>query len=274
MITIISGIPGAGKTALMTRFALMHIKGAQAHRDLKASYTLIDRLNAGGFAYTKPSGHLVFADYTILAGAQNRIRSWECNGFNLGLYDTADDGNPTMFLPPASWVYLDEAQKYFNSRESKKLSDYVSRFYELHRHYRLNVYMTVQRPMLIDKNIRELVAELLYIEKLEHKKVDGRIVSSTWTCRLFTNAEAGIAYVDSGKKDAGASSIVKYSFAGNIFRHYESYAFFPAFIRGNEDRTDFDMRGAVPSGFSREEIEDFNEQHNYTVPQSYYKKSK
>ena len=137
-ITIICGKPRVGKTALMTTIALSHLKGRQAHRDLVKCRKLLAPLNAGGFNFVPPDDHLVFADYTITAGAHGRITSYECAGFSLGLFN---DDHPTMYLPPASYVFLDEAQKYFNSRE-KGLADFVSRYYELHGHYRLEVYCT------------------------------------------------------------------------------------------------------------------------------------
>lgn len=257
----------------MTSFALVHMKGVQAHRDVKDCARLVSKLNRGGFSFTVPKDHLVFADYTITAGARGRIRNYECDGFHLGLFNEAEDGNPTMFLPPGSYVYLDEAQKYFNSRESKSLSDYVSRYYELHRHWRLHFMLAMQRPMLIDKNIRELVEETLYVEELTHRKEDGRIVGSTWQCKRFNDTAAAIAYIDGGKLDAAGAESVTYTFEGNIFRHYDSYAFMPAFLKGNEDNN-FNLRPAVRGGYTREEVADFNDQHVYEVPETYYKKKK
>ena len=267
MITIICGVPRAGKTALMTSFALEHMKGRQAHRDLIKCRKLLAPLNAGGFAYTPPPDHLVFADYTIQAGAGGRIRNYECNGFNLGLYN---DKHPTMFLPPNAKVYLDEAQKYFNSRD-RGLADFVSRYYELHGHYRLDVTCTVQRPMLIDKNIRELAAQVLYVAVLEHDQSGHRIHASQWTCYEWDNVAAAVAFIDGGQSKDLRGDKVRFEYTGNIFRHYDSYAFFPAFLKGNEDSA-FNLRHAVPTGYTRDEVMDFNDEHDYIVPETYYKK--
>ncbi len=267
MITIICGVPRAGKTALMTSFALEHMKGRQAHRDLIKCRKLLTPLNAGGFAYAPPPDHLVFADYTVSAGAGGKIKSYECDGFNLGLYN---DNHPTMFLPPASFIYLDEAQKYFNSRE-KGLADFVSRFYELHGHYRLNLCVTVQRPKLIDLNIRELAAEVLYVAKLEHDQSGQRISASEWTCFQWDNVAAAISFIEGGQSSSLRGDTIRFEYNGNIFKHYDSYAFFPAFLKGNEDNS-FNLRHAVPTGYTRDEVADFNDQHDYTVPDTYYKK--
>ena len=270
MITEICGIPRAGKTALMTSLAMQHMTGIQAHRDLKQCRKLLAPLLAGGFGYAPPDDHLVFADYTIQTH-RGRVTNYECDGFYLGL---AQDTHPTMFLPPASHVYLDEAQKYYNSREgASKLADFVSRFYELHGHYRLNITLTVQRPMLIDKNIRELAGEVLYVRKLEHEKQGGRIVRSVWDCYRFDSSAAAVAYIDSGFDRQAAGERVQFEYVGNIFRHYDSYAFFPAFLRDRYDSA-FDLRHAVVCSYTRAGIMDFNDQHDYSVPETYFKGGK
>ena len=270
MIRIISGEPGAGKTALMTCHAEPHLKGTQAHRDVVLCNKLLAPLNAGGFSYTAPSDHVTFADYTVMTGPNGCITNYECNGFNLGLFN---DSHPTMFLPPASHIFLDEAQKYFNSREKAQLADFVSRFYELHRHYRLNITISVQRPKLIDLNIRELAAEVIYVEELEHEKSGRRVTCSQWTCYEWDNVAAAIAYIEGGKNKALAGDKVRFEYSGNIFKHYDSYAFFPAFLKGYEDEK-FNLRHAIPTGYTRAEVEDFNDQHDYTVPETYYKKKR
>lgn len=267
MITIICGEPRAGKTALMTSFALEHIKGRQAHRDLVKCNKLLAPLNKGGFNFAAPKDHLVFADYTITA-LGGSIKNYECNGFYLGL---ANDNHPTMFLPPCSYIYLDEAQKYFNSRDSKNLADFVSRYYELHGHYRLNVYCTVQRPKLIDLNVRELAAEVIYVHELKHKLNGRRVLSSEWSCYVWDNVAAAVSWIESGRDAANAGQKVKYTFSGNIFKHYDSFAFFPIFLKGNEDEP-FNLRHAVKTGANRDEIADFNDEHDYTVPETYWKK--
>lgn len=268
MITIICGIPRAGKTALMTSFALEHMRGRQAHRDLVKCRKLLAPLNAGGFCYEPPEDHLVFADYTITAGANGNVRNYECNGFNLGLYN---DKHPTMFLPPNAKVYLDEAQKYFNSRESKGLADFVSRYYELHGHYRLDVTCTVQRPKLIDLNIRELAAQVIYVAKLEHEQAGHRVLRSEWTAYTWDNVVAAISFIEGGMQKSLRGDTVCFVYDGNIFKHYDSFAFFPVFLKGNEDAK-FNLRHAVPTGYTRDEVADFNDEHDYNVPETYYKK--
>lgn len=269
MIRIICGEPRVGKTALMTSFALKHMIGVQAHRDIRECIKVLMPFNAGGFCYIVPSDHLVFADYTVWTGSGGHVTNYEAEGFYLGL---PNDRHPTMFLPPASHIYLDEAQKYYDSRK-KGLADFVSRFYELHGHYRLELTCTVQRPKLIDLNIRELAAEIIYVLKLEHNRENGRIVSSDWTCVLFRDVAAAVSYIEGGCRDFKGGTLTEYSYTGNIFRHYDSFDKCPLFFKDRYN-SQFDLRHAVRTGSTLPEILDYNDQHDYTVPDTYYNKSK
>lgn len=269
MIRIICGEPRAGKTALMTSFALEHMKGRQARRDLRACKKLLSPFNAGGFKYAAPKDHLVFADYTVCAGAHDRITNYEVDGYYLGL---PNQRHPTMFLPPAAHVFLDEAQKYYDSRK-KGLADFVSRFYELHGHYRLNLTCTVQRPKLIDLNIRELAAETIYVMDLNHKRESGRIFSSHWSCITFRDVAAAVSFIEGGCREPKGGELVHYSFNGNIFRHYDSFDKLPLFLKDRYDAK-FDLRHAVKVGSTLEEVQDYNDQHDYTIPDTYYDKPK
>ena len=78
---------------------------------------------------------------------------------------------------------------------------------------------------------------------------------------------------EGGKSKTLRGDKVRFEYAGNIFKHYDSYALFPAFLKGNEDES-FNLRHAVPTGYTRAEVADFNDQHDYTVPDTYYKKRK
>lgn len=270
MITEICGIPRAGKTALMTKFALEHMTGVQAHRDLRFSQKLINPYVAEGFPYVLPDDHLVFADYTIFT-RRGTVTNYEVDGFHLGL---AQDIHPTMFLPPASYIYLDEAQKYVNSREgASKMADFVSRYYELHGHYRLNITLTVQRPMLIDKNVRELAGDVIYVRKLEHENTGQRILRSQWSCYSFDSSAAAIAYIDSGFNERLRGDRKQFVYDGNIFKHYDSYAFFPMFLRDRYDCS-FDLRHAITASCTIDGVKDFNDQHDFLVPETYFKGAK
>lgn len=265
MIAIIFGVPRVGKTALMTSFALAQMKGVAAHQDIKECRKLIAPLNNNGFNLTLPDRHLVFSDYYI-DDRRGKIRSYEIDGFYLGLPNLT---HPTVFLPPFSRIYLDEAQKYYNSRESQKLSDFVSRFYELHGHYRLNITMTVQRPGLIDLNIRELSTTVIEVVDLKHKYEHDRIVKSFWFCNVFDSTAKALKYIDSGRTSNFGEHTV-FSYDGNIFKHYDSHNFMPAHLKDRYE-SDFDCVPSFKCGMNLAAIKAFNLSHDYNVPETFYK---
>lgn len=265
MITIIFGPPRAGKTALMTKFALDYMTGSNARRDLKACRAQIDALNRGGFQLSYPTDHLVFSDYTITA-RHGKIQSHYANGFDFGL---PDPDHYTDFIVPYSRFFFDEAQKYLNSRR-KDLADSVSRAYELHGHARLNVTLAVQRPKLIDLNVRELATEVIEVDELRHEYDHGIIIGSTWFCRRYEKATDALRAIDGQKVDYEP---VNYDFNGNIFKHYDSFFFAPSFLNGRY-RQDFDIVNTGGYGKNVDDVRRFNQEHSYRIPKGYYKGDK
>lgn len=270
MVTMIYAPPRVGKTALATHFACERMRGALARSDIKACEKILEPLNNNGFNLSlRPNAkHLVFADYPITLNRRATRTSWEIDGFYLGLPNAT---HPTLFLPPHAFIILDESQKYYDSRKSNYLSDFVSRYFELHGHFDLEVIVTVQRPGLIDLNIRELsqrVIEVLYIErKYEH----GLLRRITWHCREYDNVALALRNIDSGKT-LKVGSETTYVHEGNIFKRYDSKNWFPAFLKGNEKRKYFDMRPSKRYSKTLASIQEFNELHDCTVPETYLKK--
>lgn len=266
MITLIWGLPRAGKTALMTSIAVSHMRGVQAYKDLRVGMPLLKKLNAGGYGYSLPYKHLVFSDYAIsLPGG--KIQSHETDGWRVGL---PDPNFRTDFLPPGAFIFLDEAQKYYNSRNGQKMSDRVSRFYELHGHFQYTVYLASQRPKLIDLNIRELANEVIEVVTLKHKYDYGRIVRSEWTCNRYDNAARAISYIEGGKVGQYGER-VKFVYEGNIFRRYDSRGQYPAFLDGRSEHS-FDVRDFMTPGYSPPEIKAYNYKHSYKTPPGFLDK--
>lgn len=73
--------------------------------------------------------------------------------YRLGYFN---DKIETHLIPPFTTIGITEGQKYFNSRMSMYFPDWQSRFYEQHGHNYIDIFIDVQRPNLIDINIREL----------------------------------------------------------------------------------------------------------------------
>lgn len=99
-ITIIFGMPRAGKTALMTKLALDCMTGAQAAKDIRESCKEIKKFNDGGFHFTYPKRHLVFSDYDIYT-RNKTLFSYSTSGYRFGLpnekYKDIDFFPPPVF---------------------------------------------------------------------------------------------------------------------------------------------------------------------------------
>jgi hypothetical protein len=270
MITIIFGGIVTGKTSLMTYFALRHILFF-SREDVGNCRNLLRDLNKGGFNYSCDEKHLVFSDYYI----KSRIRgfplrfSHDIDGFSLGLPNSV---HHTSFLPPFSQIYLDEAQRYYNSRVNASLfPDFVSYFYEVHRHYDLNITMACQRSDLIDKNIREIGERFIETIKFDvYYDKDGNIKRCVWRCHEFGNLFELNSYLSSNKRHFKGEKI-KYKFDGDIFQCYESKGRFPLFLNGRYN-SKFDI---VPGKLILNTVDDiklYNERHSVGVPETFYGK--
>ena len=265
MITIIFGKPGVGKTALMTSFAVNNLFNGKAH--WKQCLNKINMLNIGGFKLKAPiQKHMVFADYCIRT---RKYRNYDIDGYRIGMFD---ESYYTMFLPPFSHIYLDEAQKYFDSRKSSLMSDRVSRFFEMHRHNNYDITLVCQRLGLIDLNVRQNAECIYLIESFKVKKDDyGRIVKCLWICRHFvSNAEAE-KYYDNPSENNNLGEKVKLEFNGNVFKYYNSQSFEPLFYN-NRYEQDFDINFFSDCDMTVDSVKEFNSGHSYSVPDGYYVK--
>lgn len=273
MITIIFGAPGVGKTALNTYFALQHLDRKQAWEDVKSSQAIVQRLNNGGYNFTLPVKHLVYSDYPITYKAYDCAprESFLVNGFRLGL---PNEQHEVSLLPPGAFIHLSEGQRYFNSRMSTSLSDFVSRFYEMHRHYGLTIYIDVQRSQLIDINIREVAARFIEVQSMKHKfDRNGFVKRSEWITREFDSSYELDKYFEDGKP-ASIGKNVKYVFKGNIFDYYNSENCFPAFLARTDETTDFSYMPQHYTGYNINDINYYNEHLGSAVPETYYKERK
>lgn len=226
-ITVVFGPPGSGKSCLLVYFAKQIF--ATRHRILRETKESIENKKAEGIGedLSLPTKAPIFSDFpmTFPAGYNETYTTYFVNGFYLGM---PDGENEVMSVPPNSYIFLSEVQRYFNSRKSATLPDRVARFYEMHRHYGLNIYMDIQRPELIDPCIREIASKFIEIVKLEHEtdKI-GRITRSTWTVREFDSW----GEVDRFKKSETAKKKpTKYVFEGNIFKYYNSFSYYDSFL--------------------------------------------
>lgn len=270
MITIICGDPGKGKTALMTYFAIqkMLYQGWELYWQ---SCRRIDTLKQGGFTSLDylPQKHTVYADYMIL-NKYPHIQSYYVDGFSIALPNPFFD---TAFFAPYSQIFLDEAQKYYDSRMSKYIRECVYRFYQLHRHNHLDIYMTCQRLGNIDVNIRAISETIIVVEDLKLEKDSWeRIVKMTWNVKRFDSLAAAEKYVDNGtKSESMKEETITYD--GCIFDYYNSFSNEAVFYDGNYNRP-FDCFTEEGYVCTVESFVKYNSNHMYYAPVGYWKNEK
>lgn len=236
MITIIFGAPGAGKSSLNT-FFLKQTYELQGRSLLLKSVERINQLNKNRKnQLSVPEKAPIFADYKVKfkVGYNKTFEPYFVNAFYLGL---VNDRMETQYLPPFSKVFLGEAQRYYNSRKSSTFPDNVSRFFEMHRHYGYDIYLDVQRVMLIDSNIRDLCKHFIEVQGMEHETDDmGRTVRTTFKCREFTNWIDVNDYLTTG---AASYTQTSYINNGDIFSCFDSFNFFETFLP--DESKDFNL---------------------------------
>lgn len=234
MITIVFGKPGMGKTAYLTADAVEYMRSSREQNELlRGCRDQVAALNASGANFTLPMTAPVYSNYPITVGRGTLppVSSYYIDGFRLGF---SNDDLQIIPVLPGARIYLSEAQRYYNSRRSKDLPDWVSRYYEEHRHFGLDIFLDVQRPGLIDANIREICGSLVEIVGLEHKTDPaGRIQSSVFHLRRFEDWKFADRYITSGEK---CYTEEKKIFTGNVFSHYQSRSYYNQFVPGaNEE---------------------------------------
>ncbi len=265
MITIISGLPGAGKTSLMTYFLLQSMTGQFAKSSIKNANAVINTYIAGGMSYlSEQEGHLVYSDYPIRT-KRGKVNSRYVNGYRIGLPNKLYD---THVIPPYSTIGLDEAQRYYNSRE-RGLADHVSRFYELHRQNNLTIYLASQRPGLIDKNIRELAQEVIFCISCSATFDYGFVTGFKWEILRYTNVDTLIRDIESGAYSHGVKDVV--NFEGNLARHYDDKFFKHLFV-DTEKKRDYSNLYVESYSYHIDAIKAFKRKYTFEVPDGYYKK--
>lgn len=135
-------------------------------------------------------------------------------------------------LYPGAVIVLDEAQNDFNAKDV--LPRMVSEFFEKHRHADFEIWVASQRPVLINKDIRDISRHFIQIYKLEMTKAAfGIITHLKWHCREFDSRADVDEYVELSKHDKGDSVSYKetvYESGGSILNHYNSKGLITDFL--------------------------------------------
>ncbi len=221
MITVIYAGPGAGKGCLQTHLVeeLYHNSGFDIFTD---SCALIDEINS---TYkrnlTKPDRVPIFTDFEVKfkVDYEKFYSTYFLNGYYFGL---ENDRLPTMYVPPGSKIFLSEVQRYYDARKHSSLPDFVSRAYEMHRHFKIDFTMDLQRLGLLDLNIKELASRFIYIEKLNVvKNIVGDITLVEWFCREFDFWKDADAYIDENR-NVGRPIVFRHFC--DVFENYNSFS--------------------------------------------------
>lgn len=147
--------------------------------------------------------------------------TYEIKGKEIGL------GKGYRKFYPGSVIIVDEAQVEFNSKVDLKRE--VSEFFEKHRHNRLEIWLAAQRPILINKDIRDITTHFIEIQKIENQvNIFKEPFESCWSCREFDNRISMEEYIENNKRST--TNYVPdyketvYRHTGNIFELYDSYS--------------------------------------------------
>ena len=269
MITIICGLPGAGKTTEEVKI-LVHKMLYESFEDYTNCKREIMQLRAGGFNQLElpPQRHLCFADFRVKVN--KRLQAYWVDGFKIGLPNPYFE---TMLFPPYSTIFLDEAQRYYDSRMSKYLREEVYRWFQLHRQNHYNVYMCCQRLGNIDVNIRALAEHIIVVESLDVKKDDyGRACKLTIKYREFNSPDTAESYqLAKEKKEISKLGTDKVDISTlPIFDYFDSYGCKPAFYDGCYNKG-FDYYTEDGYQFTLDSFVEYNNAHYFTAPRGYWK---
>jgi len=240
MITIIFGVPRAGKTALMTHLLNQAMFDRERYKLMRNA---IEHKNANGFTLSIPK-HCVCANYDVIGrkfGHKPRY-SKRINPFRLGY---ANNKVQTHFIEPYSVIGITEGQKYLNSRMSMFYPDWQSRWFEQHGHNNYDIYIDVQRPKLIDVNIRELSQFVEIVGKKNITDAGGNVTAIKWAIRRFNGSAELEQYFTSGKKDKDCYTQETITADYNVHDCYNSQMCKPKFYDGHI-YNDFDTQECEP----------------------------
>ena len=138
MITIITGVPGMGKTAMIVQMMLEEQKKGQ-----------------------RPFFVMGIPELTIDHSPVPPVVEWT--------EKRPDKDDPSVLLdyytfPPNSIIIIDEAQRVFRPRASgSKVPPHVAA-QETHRHTGVDFWLATQKPSLLDSNIRELCGRHIHLK--------------------------------------------------------------------------------------------------------------
>jgi zona occludens toxin len=139
MITLITGVPGSGKTLYCVSEILPTLIGSVVNgQDGNPDITRI--------VYTNINGLLL--DHESIDGGLNGLTGWQ------------------NWCKPGDCIVFDEVQSVWKPRPNgSKIPDDIGAL-ETHRHKGVDFVLLTQHPMLLDQNVRALVGRHLHIRRM------------------------------------------------------------------------------------------------------------
>lgn len=243
MITIIFGLPGAGKTAFMT-YLLKTMYEERKNELFKFTYKKILEINKEyGTNFTLPTQTPIFIntnyDVKFKIGFAKEFVPYVFNIKKFGVpiedIDPKKKLKSLQFVPPGAKLFIPEFQKYINSHEWEKVPKETRTAFEEHRQWWLDFFIDVQRPVMVAAAVRELASRFIHVVKHENVcNFAGGVESTTFHTLEFSSWQETEDYVKNGKTTGGVRK--KYVYNGNIFKCYDSYSCRKDFIPTAKDQ--------------------------------------
>ena len=249
MITVVFGLPGAGKTTLLAAIASTFLNGSPVSQALfENTCREVEALNAEGFNYSLPRHAPVYTNFAlnVRTGWNSTVGSFYIDGFHMGF--------PNKYVPvfnvfPGSKIFLSEAQRYYNSRKSSDFPEWVSRYFEEHRHFGLDIWLDLQRAGLIDINIRDIVELFIQVLSVRLQRCEAA-VDRHWQAVFEV-----VNYNSYSEVEAGKGEPATMTFDFNPFECFESQSYYRSFLPsvGNletidEDKLEKFVKQLLPPG--------------------------
>lgn len=236
MLHQVFGDYGKGKSVFLV-YQIYKLYREHGSELLKYCCDMIDRLNQSRETpLPYPEKPPIFANFKVkIKNPDGSVfEPYLIDGKDIGINHLNEDGKPPKkfkykFFPPGSVIFLDEAQKDFNSKD-KELKRDVLEFFETHRHNDLTIWLATQRGVLISKDIRGLCSDFIQILGIENEKsVFNNIISTKWTCRQFSDRFNFELYIASNENE-GEFKEVTFEHQGDILSCYDSHEYRKLYI--------------------------------------------
>lgn len=235
MIIQVSGKTRAGKTSLVTAMILneyMSYRNTQYQSACK--YIKFQNKAYNTNLTLPPQRHVVSANFDIYRKFPS-MKSYPISGFEFGV---PNKYCKTKKLIPYGIYAFDESNKYWDSKDEKKLPPWVTQAFEWSGHIFLKIFLITQRYIRLHTDIRGIVDRFIFVEKSLHtfqignKKIksdkfiaNAKLLRTEWFGREFAyegELEAYLKHTES-YKDLGQAFY--YVFNGDIRKHYNPTAF-------------------------------------------------